>query len=79
MVLDCCKLASLEIPMITVKTLRHVANASVIPSFRSCPSWRRLDTRSSDRARMASGMAQVLAQEARRQWCQLNWQHRTNN
>jgi len=65
--------------MITVKTLRHVANARAIPSFRSCPSWRRLDTRSSDRARIAAGMAHILAQEARRQWCQLNWQHRANS
>jgi len=58
--------------LIRFKTMKHIATARTIPSFRSSGSAIRgwMDV-TRDRARIASDRAQILAQEVRRQWLNL--------
>ncbi len=54
--------------MITIKTMKQIATSRVIASSQSVNRLSRLSLKSSDRARTSAGVAQIRAQEARRQW-----------
>lgn len=54
--------------MITLKTMRQIATSRVIASGQSVTRLSRLSSKSSDRARISARVAQICAQEARRQW-----------
>ncbi len=54
--------------MITIKTMKQIATSRVIASSQSVNRLSRLSVKSRDRARTSAGVAQIRAQEARRQW-----------
>lgn len=54
--------------MITLKTMKQIATSKTIASSRSSSLLGKNQVAKSDQARCAAGVAQMLAQEARRQW-----------
>ena len=54
--------------MITVKTMKQIATSRVIASGQAVNRLSRLSLRGSDRARISAGVAQLRAQQDRRQW-----------
>ncbi|KGF72137.1 hypothetical protein DO97_11925 [Neosynechococcus sphagnicola sy1] len=54
--------------MIAIKTIKQIATSRTIPSFRSGRVVTGLSYKASDKARMATGYAQLLASRARRRW-----------
>ncbi|WP_204137691.1 hypothetical protein [Halomicronema sp. CCY15110] len=63
--------------MIQIRTMKQVASSRTIPSFRSCPSARPANqSHLLDQGRMMMGRAQVLAQDAHRQWRNGVWRSR---
>jgi hypothetical protein len=57
--------------MITIKTMKQIPTAKVVRGFRSGGS--RLSVPAADQSRIQSGYAQLLTEEARRQWLRDAW------
>ncbi|NEQ46504.1 MAG: hypothetical protein F6K00_24365 [Leptolyngbya sp. SIOISBB] len=63
--------------MIKLRTMKQVASSRTIPSFRSCRTLNRANQGLIvDQGLMVVGHAQVLAQDAHRQWRNEAWQLR---
>jgi hypothetical protein len=64
--------------MIQIRTMKQVASSRTIPSFRSCPpACPANQSRLLDQGRMMVGRAQVLTQDAHRQWRNGVWRSRS--
>lgn len=63
--------------MIAIRTLRQIATSRTIRSFRSCKTPSRTHySLIRDQGRMMMGYAEVLTEEAQRQWRCVQWQRR---
>ena len=63
--------------MIKLRTMKQVASSRIIPGFRSCRTLSRANQGLVlDRGRIMVGRAQILAQDAHRQWRNGIWQSR---
>ncbi len=62
--------------MIALKTMKHIATSRTIPSFRSGNSPGGLSQKAYDKARMAAGIAQLLARKSHRRWLNLMYHNR---
>lgn len=64
--------------MITIKTMKQIATAKTISSFRSGGTLQRSPA-FSECDRQRTGQLQMLKQERRRQWLNQVWQNRQSN
>ncbi|MBW4519271.1 MAG: hypothetical protein KME16_06160 [Scytolyngbya sp. HA4215-MV1] len=62
--------------MITIRTMKQIPTSRTILSSRSSSLLGKTYVVASDRARMMSGMAQTLSNEARRQWLDTMYRNR---
>ena len=66
-----------KVPMIKLRTMKHVASSRTIPSFRSCRNITQVNQGLIlDQGRMMLGYAQVLTNDAHRKWRNGVWQVR---
>jgi hypothetical protein len=65
--------------MILIKTMKQLATARTIPSFRVSGSNAQLHFVRSDQSRRLSGYAQIQSHELRRQWLNRVWENRSLN